>query len=98
MPFGLKNVGATYQRLMDKVFANQIGRNLEVYVDDIVIFDQVRRYNMRLNPEIVFGVQGRKFLEVDRVINFIILVFAESSRKGVTFLSTFAKTNDISME
>ncbi|GJW48199.1 hypothetical protein Tco_0079845, partial [Tanacetum coccineum] len=37
MPFGLKNVGATYQRLVDKVFHNQIGRNLEAYVDDMVI-------------------------------------------------------------
>nr|KYP56520.1 Retrovirus-related Pol polyprotein from transposon opus [Cajanus cajan] len=78
MPFGLKNAGATYQRLMDKVFINQIGRNLEVYVDDMVIktksaadhaqdleeiLQQVRRHNMRLNPEkCVFGVQGGKFL------------------------------------
>nr|KYP56988.1 Retrovirus-related Pol polyprotein from transposon 297 family [Cajanus cajan] len=78
MPFGLKNVGATYQRLMDKVFRQQIGRNMEVYVDDMVvkttsvidhvadlaeIFSQVRKHNMRLNPEkCVFGVQGGKFL------------------------------------
>nr|KYP35079.1 Retrovirus-related Pol polyprotein from transposon 412 family [Cajanus cajan] len=74
MPFGLKNAGATYQRLMDKVFHQQIGRNMEVYVDDMVVkttsaidhaadltevFAQVRKHNMRLNPEkCVFGVQG----------------------------------------
>lgn len=37
MPFGLKNAGATYQRLVDRVFRDQIGRNMEVYVDDMVI-------------------------------------------------------------
>nr|GEY25486.1 reverse transcriptase domain-containing protein [Tanacetum cinerariifolium] len=37
MPFGFKNAGATYQRLMDKAFENQIGRNIEVYVDDLVV-------------------------------------------------------------
>ncbi|GKB49486.1 reverse transcriptase domain-containing protein, partial [Tanacetum coccineum] len=37
MPFGLKNAGATYQRLVDKVFYDQIGRTLEAYVDDMVI-------------------------------------------------------------
>ncbi|XP_072064520.1 uncharacterized protein [Arachis hypogaea] len=78
MPFGLKNVSATYQRLMDKIFAKQIGRNIEVYVDDMVaksthmanhakdlteIFQQQRRYNMKLNQEkCAFGVQSRKFL------------------------------------
>ncbi|XP_057723967.1 uncharacterized protein LOC130939916 [Arachis stenosperma] len=78
MPFGLKNAGATYQRLMDKVFNQQIERNLEVYVDDMVVktkqehtheldlqevFGQLRRSNMRLNPEkCAFGVKGGKFL------------------------------------
>nr|XP_025678997.1 uncharacterized protein LOC112778951 [Arachis hypogaea] len=78
MPFGLKNAGATYQRLMDKVFTKKIGRNIEVYVDDMVaktetgknhiddlaeIFGEIRRYNMRLNPEkCAFSVQGGKFL------------------------------------
>ncbi|GJX78790.1 hypothetical protein Tco_0326939 [Tanacetum coccineum] len=37
MPFSLKNAGATYKRLVDKVFSDQIGRNLEAYVDDMVI-------------------------------------------------------------
>nr|GEU80153.1 hypothetical protein [Tanacetum cinerariifolium] len=37
MSFGLKNAGATYQRLVDKAFDSQIGRNIEVYVDDLVI-------------------------------------------------------------
>ncbi|GAU47407.1 hypothetical protein TSUD_403880 [Trifolium subterraneum] len=74
MPFGLKNVGATYQRLMDRVFAHQIGKNLEVYIDDMVvkttskgehhedlrdILASVRKYNMRLNPvKCSFGVQA----------------------------------------
>ncbi|GKD41766.1 reverse transcriptase domain-containing protein [Tanacetum coccineum] len=37
MPFGLKNVGATYKRLVDKAFNNQVGQNIKVYVDDLVI-------------------------------------------------------------
>ncbi|GJR86068.1 reverse transcriptase domain-containing protein [Tanacetum coccineum] len=37
MPFGLRNAGATYQRLVDKAFHKQVGRNLEVYVDDLII-------------------------------------------------------------
>lgn len=36
MPFGLKKAGATYQRMINKVFKSQIGRNLEVYVDDMI--------------------------------------------------------------
>jgi len=78
MSFGLKNAGATYQRLMDKVFKNQIGKNMEVYVDDMIVksgevekhledleevFARIRKYKIRLNPEkCVFGVRGGKFL------------------------------------
>ncbi|GJT15053.1 reverse transcriptase domain-containing protein [Tanacetum coccineum] len=66
MPFGLKNTGATYQRLVDNAFDSQVGRNMEVYVDDLVIkshmeeemirdinetFQTLRRINMKLNPK-----------------------------------------------
>ena len=37
MPFGLKNTGATYQRLVNHMFRPQIGRNVEVYVDDMLM-------------------------------------------------------------
>nr|GEX39445.1 reverse transcriptase domain-containing protein [Tanacetum cinerariifolium] len=72
MPFGLKNAGATYQRLVDKAFQKQIGRNLEVYMDDLVIkscteheimrdieetFKTLREINMKLNPKkCTFGI------------------------------------------
>ncbi|GJW02072.1 reverse transcriptase domain-containing protein [Tanacetum coccineum] len=78
MPFGLKNAGATYQRLVDSAFHQQLGRNLEAYVDDMVIkskteqemimdiaetFDNLRKINMKLNPlKCSFGVTEGKFL------------------------------------
>lgn len=37
MPFGLKNAGATYQRLVNKMFSKQIGRNMEMYVNDMLV-------------------------------------------------------------
>ncbi|RDX81360.1 Retrovirus-related Pol polyprotein from transposon 17.6, partial [Mucuna pruriens] len=78
MPFGLKKTGATYQRLMDKIFKDVIGRDIEVYVDDMVakskggeshcealgrVFEVLRRHQLRLNPEkCSFGVQAGRFL------------------------------------
>ena len=77
MPFGLKNAGAMYQGLMNKMFTHQIGRNVQVYVDNILVksiwkddhlndlkvtFDTLRSYNMKLNPnKCVFGVIIGKF-------------------------------------
>ena len=37
MPFGLKNAGTTYQRLMDKILAQMLGWNVQAYVDDMVL-------------------------------------------------------------
>ena len=78
MPFRLKNVGATYQRLVTKMFTQQIGQNVEVYVDDILVkskregvhlddlretFKTLRLYDMKLNPsKCVFRVALGKFL------------------------------------
>ena len=41
MPFGLKNVMATYQRLVNHMFSHQIGRNVEMYVDDMLVKSNV---------------------------------------------------------
>ena len=78
MPFGFKNVGATYQRLMRKFFKPLIGRTMEVYIDNIVVkrktrsehtkhleetFSLMRTYNMKLNQaKCNFGVSTSKFL------------------------------------
>ena len=37
MPFGLKNAGATYQRLVNRMFKEQIGKMVEVYVNDMIV-------------------------------------------------------------
>ena len=65
MPFGLKNTGATYQRLVNHMFKELIGVNMEVYVDDMLVkskkakehirdlqecFNVLNKYQMKLNP------------------------------------------------
>ena len=78
MPFELKNAGATYQRLVNKMFQKQIGTTMEVYIDDMLVkpttaelhiahmseaFQILRKYNMKLNPaKYAFGVSAEKFL------------------------------------
>lgn len=77
MTFGLKNTGVTYQILVDNVFAKQISRSLEVYIDDMVFknpkegkyvdnlgetLTSVIRYNMHMNPnKYSIVVYSRKF-------------------------------------
>ena len=41
MPFGLKNAGSTYQRMMTRTFESQLGENIEVYIDNIVVKSKV---------------------------------------------------------
>ena len=76
MPFGIKTARATYQRLVNKMFNKQIGRNMEVYVDDMLVkskeklahlddlketFTTLQQYQMKLNPsKCVFGVASSK--------------------------------------
>ena len=78
MPFGLKNAGSTYQRMMTKMFELQLGRSIEVYINDMVvkskvvskhvgdltnIFEILRKHKLRLNTsKCSFGVGSRKFL------------------------------------
>ena len=76
VPFGLKNTG--YQRMIHTCLANQIGKTVEAYIDDVVVktkhvktlvddlrltFDNLRTYDIKLNPEkCVFGVLAGKLL------------------------------------
>ena len=78
MPFGLKNAGATYQRLVNKMFQKKIGASMEVYIDDMLVksvkaevhvahlaesFRVLKDYNMKLNlTKCAFGVSVGKFL------------------------------------
>ena len=78
MPFRLKNAWATYQRLVNLMFSHQIGRNVEMYVNDMLVksndevdhlddlketSDTLRKYKMKQNPtKCVFAISSRKFL------------------------------------
>ena len=78
MPFGLKNAGLIYQRMMTKMFKPQLGRSIEVYIDDMVvkskvvskhvgdlanIFEILRKHKLYLNTsKCSFGVGSGKFL------------------------------------
>ena len=78
MPFGLKNVRSTYQRMMTRMFEPQLGKNIEIYIDDMVIksklesehvndlgniFKILRKHKLHLNAsKCSFGVASRKFL------------------------------------
>jgi hypothetical protein len=78
MHFGLKNAGATYQRMMQNYLGTLISRNVQVYIDDMVIttreeatliddlqetFDNLDRYKLKLNPtKCSFGVRAGQLL------------------------------------
>ena len=78
MSFGLKNARSTYQRMMTRMFEPQLGKNIKIYVDDMVVkskvvsehledlsgtFNVLRRHKLRLNvSKCSFGVGSSKFL------------------------------------
>ncbi|CAL2270628.1 unnamed protein product [Prunus armeniaca] len=78
MPFGLKNASATYQRAMNLIFHDLIGRTVEVYIDDVVVkslsktdhmghlrhaFNRMRAHDLKMNPKkCAFGVTAGNFL------------------------------------
>ena len=78
MSFGLKNAGATYQRAIQTCLGEQIGENVEAYVDDVVVktknpdtliedlkqtFENLKRWRWKLNPnKCVFGVPSGQLL------------------------------------
>ena len=82
MPFGLKNAGATYQRLVNRMFQKQIGATMEVYIDDMLVksttaglhithlseaFQILRNYNMKLNP-----AKCASCVSADKFLGFIV--------------------------
>ena len=78
MPFELKNAGSTYQKMMTRMFKPQLGKNIEIYIDDMVvkskvvsehvrdlgnIFEILRKHKLHLNAsKCPFGVGLGKFL------------------------------------
>jgi hypothetical protein len=78
MTFGLKNAGTTYQRAMNYIYHNLIGKLVEIYIDDVVVkstsigghlgdlrqvFERTRRFGLKMNPKkCAFGVSAGQFL------------------------------------
>jgi hypothetical protein len=78
MTFGLKNMSVTYQRAMNLIFHDLLGKVMEVYIDDVVIksvsfeqhladlrttLERMKKYGLRMNPfKCAFGVSTSRFL------------------------------------
>ena len=78
MPFGIKSAGATYQRLVNRIFSEQLGKTMELYIDDMLVkslhandhvshlekcFARLNSHNMKLNPDKCrFAVASSEFL------------------------------------
>ena len=91
MPFGLKNVVATYQMAMNAIFHDMLGHHMEIYIDDIVVkskkadehvnhlrksFERMRLHQLKLNPlKCAFKVQ------IGNLLGFLVLQESESGSK-----------------
>src|SRR5438045_1859024 len=109
MPFGLKNAGATYQRAMQRCLHDQLGRNVEAYVDDVVIksrlkedlisylsetFANLRRFRWKLNPEkCVFGVPSGKLLGF--IVSYRSIEANPEKLKDIFRMNSLTKLKDV---
>ncbi|GJR83062.1 reverse transcriptase domain-containing protein [Tanacetum coccineum] len=110
MPLCLKNAGETYQRLVDKAFQKKIGRNLEVYVDDLVIksrteqeiirdieetFKTLKEVNMKLNPKkCTFRVEEGIRAKAKRNVSKPKQIPVQISKKVATILQNFEEMHE----
>ena len=66
MPFGLKNIGATYQRIITKIFELILGKTMDTYIDDMVVKSKEKLYHIRDLIE-VFVILKRRKLRLNAV-------------------------------
>ncbi|GAA0153526.1 hypothetical protein LIER_11742 [Lithospermum erythrorhizon] len=66
VPFGLKNAGTTYQTMVNAIFANQIGKNMEIYVDDMLVKSKERGQHLENLKETFESIQKSAHLESPR--------------------------------
>nr|GEX85575.1 hypothetical protein [Tanacetum cinerariifolium] len=84
MSFGLKNAGATYQRLVDKAFNSQVGQNIEVYVDDLVIKSHTKTEMLRDIDETFCTSLNGKLASLNRFLS-------KSAKKSLPLFKTLKK-------
>nr|GEU91477.1 putative reverse transcriptase domain, ribonuclease H-like domain protein [Tanacetum cinerariifolium] len=104
LPLGLKNARDTYQRLIDKVFGHQMGRNMEVNADDMVIMsdfedemmaninetlERLRAINLKLNPDkCSFEVEEGRDVESNQKITTLSRFLSKSAERTLPFMKT----------
>ncbi|GJS93170.1 hypothetical protein Tco_0800138 [Tanacetum coccineum] len=110
MPFGLKNAGATYQRLADKVFNDQIRRNLKAYVDDMCSFGVeegpflrhlITKQGIRANPlkvkEITYIEPPRTLKEIQSLNGKLVALsrfLSKGADKALSFFKALKSCTD----
>ncbi|GMH28752.1 hypothetical protein Nepgr_030595 [Nepenthes gracilis] len=98
--FGLKNVGATYQRLMNKMFKQQIDRNMEIYVDNMLVKSKTTDNHIRdlaetfeANPEKIKTLMDmtppRNVKDVQRLTRRLVVLSHFLAKVGDKYLSFF---------
>ena len=64
MPFGLNNAGATYHRMMTRMFEPQLGKNIEIYIDDMVVKSKAKSKHVN-DLKNIFGILRKHKLHLN---------------------------------